>query len=105
MNLTLDDKRTIFQILNLIMKADLVVKQEEVKFLDSVFNEFGLSLDEFDHMDDIDTDYLKKQFAHLLISKSNMQKSYSCRWQDAMGLWTQEKWTQLIISNETLMTI
>ena len=73
MNLTLDDKRTIFQILNLIMKADLVVKQEEVKFLDSVFNEFGLSLDEFDHMDDIDTDYLKKQFAHF----TNQQKQYA----------------------------
>ena len=73
MNLTLDDKRTIFQILNLIMKADLVVKQEEVKFLESVFNEFGLSLDEFDHMDDIDTDYLKKQFAHF----TNQQKQYA----------------------------
>lgn len=73
MNLTLDDKRTLFQILNLIMKADLVVKQEEVKFLDSVFNEFGLSLDEFDHMDDIDTDYLKKQFAHF----TNQQKQYA----------------------------
>ena len=56
MDITLQAKRIIFQILVLIMKADSITKEEEVYFLDRVFAEFGLSLDEFDHMDDLDKD-------------------------------------------------
>lgn len=73
MNLTLKEKRVIFQILVLIMKADLVTKQEEIDFLDNVFQEYGLSIDEFDHMDDIDYDYLKNEFSLL----SDATKQYA----------------------------
>lgn len=62
MNLTLKEKRTVYQILVLIMEADLVNRQEEIDFLDKTFSDFGLTFDEFDHMDDIDIDYLKNEF-------------------------------------------
>ena len=65
MDITLQAKRIIFQILVLIMKADSITKEEEVYVLDRVFAEFGLSLDEFDHMDDLDKDHLIKEFALL----------------------------------------
>lgn len=63
--MTIKAKRIIFQILILIMKADLVTKDEEVEFLDKVFKEFELSIDEFDHMENIDADCLIKEFALL----------------------------------------
>lgn len=63
MNLSIKEKRTIFQILVLIMKADDVIKPEEMAFLDGIFNDFQLSIDEFDHMEEIEIDYLKKQFS------------------------------------------
>lgn len=44
------------------MKADLVVKTEEIDFLDRVFKDFELSIDEFDHMDDLDSDYLIQEY-------------------------------------------
>lgn len=63
--ITIKAKRVIFQILILIMKADLVTKDEEIEFLDRVFKEFELSIDEFDHMENIDADSLIKEFALL----------------------------------------
>ena len=63
MDLNLNEKRIIFQILVLVMKADLITRNEEIAFLDKVFNEFGLSIEEFDHMDNLDFDYLKKEFS------------------------------------------
>ena len=73
MDITLQAKRIIFQILVLIMKADSITKEEEVYVLDRVFAEFGLSLDEFDHMDDLDKDLLIKEFALL----PNDNKAYA----------------------------
>lgn len=69
MNLTINEKRIIFQILFLIMKADMITKVEETEFLDRVFNDFKLSIDEFDHMDDVDMDYLVKEFASIADTK------------------------------------
>lgn len=65
MDITLQAKRIIFQILVLIMRADSIIKEEEISFLNNVFTEFGLSYDEFDHMDDLDIDYLIREFALL----------------------------------------
>lgn len=63
MTLNVTEKRIIFQILVLIMKADEIMRQEEIDFLDKIFNEFELSIIEFDHMDDIDIEYLKKEYS------------------------------------------
>lgn len=63
--LTIHERRIIFQILNLIMTADLIVKQDEIDYMDDIFRRFELSVDEFDHMDNIDLDYLKKEFSTL----------------------------------------
>ncbi len=51
------------------MKADLVMQPQETAFLDKAFNDFGLSIDEFDHMDDIDIDYLIKEYSIFSINK------------------------------------
>lgn len=72
MNISIQAKRIIFQILILIMKADLITKQEELDYLDKVFKDFQLTIDEFDHMDDVDKDYLVKEFSLL----DNEQKDY-----------------------------
>lgn len=56
------EKRIIFQMLIYIMKADLIEDSNEVCFLDKVFHDFKLSISEFDHMELMDLDYLKKTF-------------------------------------------
>ena len=63
MELTSSEKRTIFHILILIMEADLVIKQEEIDFLDKVIARFGLSVAEFDHTELLDFDNLAKEFS------------------------------------------
>ena len=68
-NLNISEKRIIFRIMNLIMKADCVIHPTEVEFLDKVFNEFELDYDEFDHMEDIELDELAKEFSTLLDNK------------------------------------
>lgn len=62
MNLNANEKRIIFHILFHIMKADLVTREEEIRFLDQIFKDFKLSIDEFDHMDELDIDYLFKEY-------------------------------------------
>lgn len=73
MELSLGEKRIIYQILIQIMNADLINQPEEIDFLNEVFNEFELTIDEFDHMDDIDLDYLRKEFSHF----SKEKKQYA----------------------------
>ena len=73
---TLNEKRVIIQILTLIMKADSIINPAEVSFLDRIFNEFQLQIEEFDHMEEIDFEQLasehssftmqKKEYAHKL---------------------------------------
>lgn len=60
--LNLAEKRVIFYILSMIMKADNILDPAEINFLDSVFEEFQLEINEFDHMDDLSCDELCKQF-------------------------------------------
>ena len=62
-NLTLSEKRIIYQILTLIMKADFIENSAEVTFLDRIVEDFQLSLDEFDHMENLDFDLLASDFA------------------------------------------
>lgn len=63
--LTLDEKRIIFHILILIMNADNQVLPQETTFLDNIFKEFGLDIDEFDHVELMDIDYLTRLFRTL----------------------------------------
>ncbi len=62
-NLTLSEKRTIYNVLTLIMKADCILNPTEVSFLDRVFEDFQLSYDEFDHTEDLDLDVITADFA------------------------------------------
>lgn len=61
--LTLREKRTIFQILILIMKADMLIDPAEEKYLDYIFNTFNLDIAEFDHMEMIELDHLANEFS------------------------------------------
>lgn len=63
--LTLDEKRIIFHILILIMNADNQVLPQETKFLDNIFKTFKLNIDEFDHIELMDIDYLSSLFSKL----------------------------------------
>ena len=74
-SLTISEKRIIFRIMNLIMKADCVIHPAEVVFLDKVFNEFELDYDEFDHMEDLELDELIKEFSTLLNEKKEYARS------------------------------
>ena len=62
-NLTILEKRIIFRILNLIMKADFVINPAEVEYLDKIFDSFQMKLSEFDHMEDVELEELKKGFS------------------------------------------
>ena len=62
-NLNLSEKRIIFRILNLIMKADFVINPAEVEFLDKIFNSFQMELSEFDHMEDVELEELIKGYS------------------------------------------
>lgn len=60
--LSIAEKRVIFYMLSLIMKADGILNPAEIDFLDSVFKEFELDVSEFDHMDDLSFDELSKEY-------------------------------------------
>ena len=62
-NLTISEKRIIFRILNLIMKADFVINPAEVEYLDKIFNLFDMNLSEFDHMEDVELEELIKGYS------------------------------------------
>lgn len=72
---SLSEKRTIYQILTLIMKADFILNPAEVSFLDRVFEEFNMSIDEFDHMEDVEFEELASAVS--LFSKD--KKEYAKR--------------------------
>ena len=62
-NLTLSEKRIIFRILNLIMKADFIINPAEVEYMDKIFDSFQLELSEFDHMEDVEIEELINGFS------------------------------------------
>lgn len=73
-DLTISEKRTIFQILVLIMKADTILDSAEMKYLDHVFHDFGLDISEFDHIEMIDYDYLSNEFYKFSVEKKKYAK-------------------------------
>lgn len=72
-NLTLSEKRIIFRLLNLIMKADLIINPAEVEYVDKIFDSFQLELSEFDHMEDVELEELITGFSFF----SNETKEYA----------------------------
>lgn len=62
-NLNISEKRIIFRILNLIMKADCVINPAEVEYLDKIFDSFQMELSEFDHMEDVELEELINEFS------------------------------------------
>ncbi|MBP3715925.1 MAG: hypothetical protein J6I79_00310 [Paludibacteraceae bacterium] len=62
-NLNISQKRNIIHILTLIMKADRVIADEEVQYLNEVFNLFDLDIVELDHTELVNLDSLVKEFS------------------------------------------
>ena len=67
--LTISEKRTLFQILVLIMRADSILDPAETEYLDRIFHDFKLDISEFDHLEMIDFEYLSN-----VCSKFNADK-------------------------------
>lgn len=61
--LTISEKRTIFQILVLIMRADSLLNPAETEYLNKIFHDFELDISEFDHLEMIDFEYLSNEFS------------------------------------------
>ena len=88
-NLTISEKRIIFRILNLIMKADCVVHPSEVAFLDKVFDDFELDYDEFDHMEDLELDELTKDFSTITDNKKEYARKLFVKMSEC-DMWIRE---------------
>lgn len=73
LDFSIQEKRVIYIILAQIMKADTIINPAEVRFLDEVFYNFNLSLDEFDHMEEVDFDELSLAFSNF----SEEKKEYA----------------------------
>ena len=74
MELSIDEKRIVFNILVQIMDADLIEDPAEMAYLDKVFHEFNLDLSEFDHMETLDMDYLGAEFSKFEPAKREYSK-------------------------------
>lgn len=72
MELTKSEKRTIFNILVLIMEADLIENPAEIAYLDKVFHDFEMTLSEFDHMEGSDLDLLCAEFSKFSTKKKEL---------------------------------
>jgi len=70
------EKRTILQLLTLIMEADSIIHPKEVEYIKSLMKDFGLSIAEFDHMEMLDFDVLKNEFKMMDEEKRNIAKGY-----------------------------
>lgn len=75
-NFSEQEKRTILQLLILIMEADSIIHPKEIDYINSIVNEFGLSSAEFDHMDMLDFAVLKNEFYVIGEEKKNIAKEY-----------------------------
>ena len=62
-NITLAEKRVIFRVLNMIMKADYIINTAETEYLDTIFKTFNLDLSEFDHMEEIELNELLDSYS------------------------------------------
>ncbi len=74
MELSIDEKRIVFNILVQIMEADFVEDPAEIVYLDKVFHEFNLDISEFDHMENQDMDYLCVKFSKFQQDKKDYSK-------------------------------
>lgn len=72
--LTISEKRTIFQILVLIMKADSILNPAETEYLNIIFQDFELDVSEFDHLEMIDLDYLFSEYSKFAEDKKTYAK-------------------------------
>lgn len=70
------EKRTILQLLTMIMEADTVIHPKEVDYINSLVKEFGLTSAEFDHMDMLDFAVLKNELGQMDEDKRNTAKDY-----------------------------
>lgn len=79
--LTISEKRIIFQILVLIMRADSILNPAETEYLNNIFYDFELDISEFDHLEMIDFDYLSSEFSKFTADK----KAYAKKLFDKMS--------------------
>lgn len=84
-NFTITEKRIIFQILTLIMKADFILNPAEVEYLDKVFADFEMDINEFDHMEDITIEELSNDFSKFTGEKKEYAKKLFIKMSECDG--------------------
>ena len=82
---TLSEKRTIFQILVLIMRADSILNPAETEYLNTIFRNFELDISEFDHLEMIDLDYLSNEFSRFTAEKKAYAKNLFVKMSECDG--------------------
>ena len=82
LDFSIQEKRVIYNILAQIMKADTIINSAEVRFLDEVFY---LSLDEFDHMEEVDFDELSQAFSKFTEEKKDYAKQMFVKMSECDG--------------------
>ena len=85
LDFSIQEKRVIYNILAQIMKADTIINSAEVRFLDEVFYSFNLSLDEFDHMEEVDFDELSQAFSKFTEEKKDYAKQMFVKMSECDG--------------------
>ena len=56
------------------MKADSILNPAEVEFLDKVFADFEMDINEFDHMEEITIEELSSDFSYFTVEKKEYAK-------------------------------
>jgi uncharacterized tellurite resistance protein B-like protein len=51
---TTNEKYAIVSMLILIMEADTIIHPKEIEYMDSILKDFAITIEDNDHMDDID---------------------------------------------------
>ena len=98
---SLAEKWIIFQILTVIMKADLIEDSAEVEYLDRVFKDFGLSFNEFDHIEEVSFEELLREFSKFTAQEKQYAKKLFVGMAESDGyVHPQEKSLIELISNQ-----
>ena len=81
LDFSIQEKRVIYNILAQIMKADTIINSAEVR----LYYNFNLSLDEFDHMEEVDFDELSQAFSKFTEEKKDYAKQMFVKMSECDG--------------------
>lgn len=79
---TTNEKYAIVNMLILIMEADTIIHPKEIEYMDSILTDFAITIEDNDHMDNIDLQMclntIKKMSADKLIMAKEIFTEMAC---------------------------